>query len=49
MGYPFVPAGYPTVLPKINTIGSLISITVSLIFVPVFGYMGAVYALLFLL
>lgn len=46
MGYPFVPAGYPSVPPKINTIGSVVSISLSLILVPIFGYMGAVYALL---
>ncbi len=46
MGYPFVPAGYPSVPPKINTISSIISISLSLILVPIYGYMGAVYALL---
>ncbi len=46
MGYCFVPAGYPTVPVRINALGSIISIGLSFLFVPMFGYMGAVYSLL---
>jgi len=46
MGYPFIPAGYPSVPPRINALGGVISIGLSILLVPKFGYMGAVYALL---
>ena len=46
MGYPFVPAGYPSVPTWINALGSVISIGLSFLFVPNYGYIGAVYALL---
>lgn len=46
MGYPFVPAGYPSVPTWINALASVISIGLSLLFVPIYGYMGVVYALL---
>ncbi|HKI79748.1 MAG TPA: flippase [Ignavibacteriaceae bacterium] len=46
MGYCFVPAGYPTVPVRINTLGSIISIGLSFLFIPMYGYMGAVYSLL---
>ena len=46
MGYSFVPAGHPSVPAKVNTIGSIISLGLSLILVPIWGYMGAVYSLL---
>ena len=48
IGYSFVPAGYPSVPTKINSIASFISICLSFLMVPVYGYMGAVYALLIL-
>jgi O-antigen/teichoic acid export membrane protein len=48
IGYPFIPAGYPSVPTKINSVASLISIGLSFLMVPVYGYMGAVYALLIL-
>jgi O-antigen/teichoic acid export membrane protein len=46
MGYPFVPAGHPSVPTRINAIASVISVGLSFLFIPVYGYMGAVYALL---
>lgn len=46
MGYPFVPAGFPSVPTKINAVASVISIILSIALVPIYGYMGAVYALL---
>lgn len=46
MGYSLLSAGYPAVSPRINTIASVISISLSLLFIPLYGYMGAVYALL---
>jgi O-antigen/teichoic acid export membrane protein len=46
MGYPFIPAGYPSVPTWINALGSVISIGLSFLFVPIYGFMGAVYALL---
>ena len=46
MGYPFVPAGYPSVPTWINALASVISIGLSFLFVPIYGYMGVVYALL---
>lgn len=46
MGYTLLSAGYPSVSPRINTIASIISLTLSLLFIPLYGYMGAVYALL---
>ena len=46
MGYPFVPAGHPSVPTWINALGSVISIGLSFLFVPIYGYMGAIYALL---
>lgn len=46
MGYTLLSAGYPAVSPRINTIASVISLSLSLLFIPLYGYMGAVYALL---
>lgn len=46
MGYTLLSAGYPAVSPRINTIASVVSISLSLLFIPLYGYMGAVYALL---
>jgi len=46
MGYTLLSAGYPAVSPRVNTIASIISISLSLFFIPLYGYMGAVYALL---
>ncbi|HKI79553.1 MAG TPA: oligosaccharide flippase family protein [Ignavibacteriaceae bacterium] len=46
MGYSFIPAGYPSVPTWINAVGSVISIGLSFLLVPIYGYMGAVYALL---
>lgn len=46
MGYTLVSAGYPSVSPVVNTISSIISLSLSLLFIPIYGYMGAVYALL---
>ena len=46
IGYPFIPAGHPSVPTKINAVASLISVGLSFIMVPTYGYMGAVYALL---
>jgi O-antigen/teichoic acid export membrane protein len=46
MGYPFVPAGYPSIPARVNALASVISIGLSFMFVPIFGYMGVVYALL---
>jgi O-antigen/teichoic acid export membrane protein len=46
IGYSFVPAGYPSVPTNINSVASFISVGLSFLMVPVYGYMGAVYALL---
>ena len=46
MGYPFVPAGYPSVPTWINALASIISIGLSILFIPIYGYFGIVYALL---
>jgi O-antigen/teichoic acid export membrane protein len=46
MGYVFIPAGHPSVPTWINATTSIISIGLTFLFVPKFGYMGAVYALL---
>jgi len=46
MGLPFIPAGHPFVPTWVNTVGSVISIGLSFLFVSIYGYMGIVYALL---
>ena len=46
MGYAFVPAGYPSAPTKINTLGGIVSIGLSFLFVPIYGYIGAIYALI---
>ena len=46
MGYTLVSAGYPSVSPKVNTIASFISISLSFLLIPIYGYMGAVYSLI---
>jgi O-antigen/teichoic acid export membrane protein len=46
MGYTLVPAGYPSVSPRVNTIASFISISLSFLLIPIYGFMGAVYSLL---
>ena len=46
MGFPFLPAGHPSVPTWVNAVGSVISIGLSLLLVPIYGYMGAIYALL---
>lgn len=46
MGYSFVPAGFPSVPTRINALAGVISVGLSLLFIPIYGYMGAVYALL---
>lgn len=46
MGYSFVPAGYPKVSAIVNTIGSVVSITCSILLIPIYGFIGAAYSLL---
>ena len=46
MGYSFTPAGYSSVPVRISSVGAVISIGLAFLFVPIYGYMGAVYALL---
>ncbi|GAB4294746.1 MAG: flippase [Ignavibacteriaceae bacterium] len=46
IGYSFVPAGYSSVSVKVNTIATLVSIGGSIILIPIYGFMGAVYSLL---
>ncbi len=46
MGYTLLSAGHPSVSPRINAIASIISLSLSLLLIPKYGYMGAVYALL---
>ncbi|HKI78173.1 MAG TPA: oligosaccharide flippase family protein [Ignavibacteriaceae bacterium] len=46
ISYAFTPAGYPSVPVRINAFGSVISIGFSFLFIPIYGYMGAVYSLL---
>ncbi len=46
MGYVFIPAGHPSIPTWINTVTSVISLGLSFLLIPKFGYMGAVYALL---
>ena len=46
MGYPLVPAGYPSVPTRISSISGVISIALSFLLIPIYGYMGAVYSLL---
>ena len=46
MGYPFVPAGFPSIPTWINTLASVISLGFTFLFIPIYGYIGVVYALL---
>ncbi len=46
MGYSLVSAGYSSVPVKVNSVSSIISIGGSLILIPLFGFIGAVYSLL---
>jgi O-antigen/teichoic acid export membrane protein len=46
MGYTLVSAGYSSVPVKTNSIASVVSVGGSLLLIPVYGFIGAVYALL---
>lgn len=46
MGYSILSAGRPEIPMKVNIVTSIISLGGTLIFVPIVGYIGAVYALL---
>lgn len=46
MGYSLVSAGYSAVPMKANFISSIISITGGFLLIPIYGFMGAVYAVL---
>ena len=46
MGYAFTSAGHSSVPVRISSVGAVISIGLAFLFVPIYGYMGAVYALL---
>ncbi len=46
MGYSFVPAGYPKISALVNTIGSVVSISSSILLIPLYGFIGAAYSLL---
>ncbi len=46
LGYSLVAAGFPITSFKTNIISSIVSITGSIIMIPMFGFIGAVYALL---
>jgi O-antigen/teichoic acid export membrane protein len=48
MGYSIVAAGYTRVPVKINLVSSAVNIVGCLIFIPRFGFVGAVYSLLFM-
>lgn len=48
MGYSFTPAGHPSVPAKVNFIASIISAAASLVAIPIFGVIGAAYALIFM-
>ncbi len=44
LGNPFVPAGYPSVPATVNTFGSVAGIGLCFLFIPIYGYVGAVFA-----
>lgn len=46
MGYSLVSAGFSATPMKVNSVACLVNIVGNLIMIPVFGFMGAVYALL---
>lgn len=46
MGYSIVSAGYSSIPVKVNSVSSVVNIISSVIFIPFFGFIGAVYSLL---
>jgi O-antigen/teichoic acid export membrane protein len=46
MGYSLVSAGYSSTPVKVNSVSSIVSVGGSLLLIPVYGFLGAVYALL---
>lgn len=46
MGYSILSAGYPAVSMRVNAVSSIISIAGSLLMIPIWGFIGSVYALL---
>ena len=46
MGYTLLSAGYPAIPMRVNAVSSIISIGGSIIMIPIWGFIGSVYALL---
>ena len=46
MGYSILSAGHPEIPMKVNVITSIISLAGTIVFIPIVGYIGAVYSLL---
>lgn len=46
MGYSFIPAGYPKIAAIVNSVGGVVSVTSSFLFIPLWGFIGAAYALI---
>jgi len=46
MGYSFIPAGYPKIAAIVNSVGGVVSVTSSILFIPLWGFIGAAYALI---
>ncbi|MCZ6703701.1 MAG: oligosaccharide flippase family protein [Ignavibacteria bacterium] len=46
MGYSFIPAGYPKIAAIVNSVGGVESISCSILFIPIWGFIGAAYALI---
>jgi O-antigen/teichoic acid export membrane protein len=46
LGYSILSAGYPAVSMRVNAVSSIISIAGSLLMIPIWGFIGSVYALL---
>lgn len=46
MGYSLVSAGYSSIPVKVNSVSSIVNVISSVIFIPFFGFIGAVYSLL---
>ena len=46
MGYSIVSAGYASIPVRVNTVSSIVNIGSSVIFIPIYGFIGAVFSLL---
>lgn len=48
MGYSLVSAGYSSIPVKVNSISSVVNLICGLVMIPIIGFIGAVYSLLFM-